>query len=223
MDAATNIGPRATADVTPDTTTTLELEATPTVIAWDASWALSGRLEDVAGEAIPDASVDLQSSIDGGASWATLQGETPVAGTSTYADTIYGTYQKMQFRLHYAGDATHAESYSSIVTVTPKVKLGKPVAPSSVKKGAKFTAYGSLTPKQPKHSKTVKIQCFIKKGGKWVLKKTVTATNANKGSATRYSAKFSLPSKGSWKLVAYSPATSQYANTTSGAEYLKAK
>jgi hypothetical protein len=223
MDAATNVGPRATADVTPDTKTTLELEAAPTVIAWNASWALSGRLEDVAGEAIPNASVDLQSSIDGGTNWATLQGETPAAGTSTYTDTIYGTYQKMQFRLHYAGDETHAESYSDIVTVTPKVKLGKPVAPSSVKKGARFTAYGSLAPKQSRNSKTVKIQCSIKKNGKWVLKKTVTATNANKGSATRYSAKFSLPAKGTWRLVAYSPRTDKYAKTTSGAEYLKAR
>ena len=95
--------------------------------------------------------------------------------------------------------------------------------PSSVKKGAKFTAYGALTPQQPENSKTVKIKCYLRSNGKWVLKKTVTATNAVKGSATRYSARFSLPTRGSWKLTAYSAATSKYAATTSGDEYMKVK
>jgi hypothetical protein len=71
-------------------------------------------------------------------------------------------------------------------------------------------------------SKTVQIKCYLKKSGNWVLKKTVQATNANKGSATKYSAKFSL-GKGSWKLVAFSPATTKYAKTTSGKDMVKAK
>jgi len=74
-----------------------------------------------------------------------------------------------------------------------------------------------------KGSKTVKIKCYLKKSGNWVLKKTVRATNANKGSATRYSAMFSLPAKGTWRLVAYSPSTALYAKTTSGNETLRVK
>jgi hypothetical protein len=202
--------------------TTLTLGAAPTTIDWAQPWSLTGELTS-GGAAIPDAQVNLQSSLDGGDTWATLQTETPAAGTSTYTDSIIGTYQKMQFRLFYAGDGVNYESsYSEPVTVTPRVKLGTPVAPASVTAGAKFTAYGSLKPTMSKGSKTVKIKCYLKQSGGWVLKKSIQATNAKQGSAMRYSAKFSL-SKGSWKLVAYSPSTAKYAKTTSGGKTLKAK
>ena len=48
-------------------------------------------------------------------------------------------------------------------------------------------------------------------------------TNKNYKSDSRYSAKFSLAARGSWKLVAYAAATSKYAATTSSAFYLKVK
>ncbi len=201
----------------------LTLSATPTVVNWAQPWALSGELMDSTMAPIPDAPVDLQASVDGGASYATLEGVMPAAGTSTYSGNHAAPYEKTVYRLFYAGDATHDPAWSDPVTVTPRVKLGTPVAPSSVKKGAKFTAYGSLTPQQPKNSKTIKIKCYLKQSGKWVLKKTVSATNANKGSASRYSAKFSLSTRGSWKLTASSAATSKYAATTSGSEILKVK
>ena len=107
--------------------------------------------------------------------------------------------------------------------MTPRVKLGAPVAPSTVKKQKTFTAYGALTPKQPRDSKTVKIKCYFKKNGKWTLKKTVSATNSNSGSASRYTARFSLPTAGSWKLIAYSAATTKYAATTSGDRLVRVK
>ena len=44
-----------------------------------------------------------------------------------------------------------------------------------------------------------------------MLKKTVTATNSTDGSASRYTARFSLAHAGSWKLVAYAAATAKYA------------
>ena len=203
--------------------TMLTFSATPTVVNWAQPWALNGKLMESDMDAIPDAPVDLQASIDGGASYATLEGVMPAAGTSTYSGNYAAPYENTIYRLFYAGDATHDPAWSDPVTVTPRVKLGTPVAPSSLKKGAKFTAYGSLTPQQPKSSKTVKIKCYLKQSGKWVLKKTVSATNANRGSATRYSAKFSLWTRGSWKLVGYSAATDKYATTTSGNETLKVK
>ena len=204
----------------------LTLGATPTVVNWAQPWALSGELMDSDSTTmapIPDAPVDLQASIDGGISYSTLEGVTPAAGTSTYSGSYAAPYEKTMYRLFYAGDATHDPAWSDPVTVTPRVKLGTPVAPSSVKKGAKFTAYGSLTPQQPKNSKTVKIKCYLKQSGKWVLKKTLSATNANRGSASRYSARFSLSTKGTWKLTASSAATSKYAATTSGSEFMQVK
>ena len=119
--------------------TTLTMSAVPTTIDWAQPWALSGELTS-GGLAIPGATVDLQVSVDGGAAWSTWQTETPAAGTSTYADSITGVYQKMQFRLIYAGEGeTYEPSESDPVTVTPRVKLGTPVAPATVNTGSKFT------------------------------------------------------------------------------------
>ncbi len=201
---------------------TLTMSATSTTIDWVQPWAFSGELTS-GGLAIPGAEVNLQASIDDGATWSTWQVVPWVAATSTCADGITGVYQKMQFRLIYAGDGSYEASESDPMTVTPRVKLGTPVAPASVTARSTFTAYGSLKPQQPKGSKIAKIECYLKKNGSWVFKKTIQATNANPGSSsTRYSAKFSL-SKRSWKLVAYSPATAMYAKTTSGNETLKVK
>jgi hypothetical protein len=63
----------------------------------------------------------------------------------------------------------------------------------------------------------------VKKNGAWALKKTVPATSANHGSATRYRASLSLPTKGSWKLVAACGATKANAATTSASAYTKVK
>ncbi len=64
----------------------------------------------------------------------------------TYGVAVQPT-RKTMYQLVFEGDASHAAATSPTVTVTPEVKLGKPHAPSSVKKGKQFTAYGDLTPK----------------------------------------------------------------------------
>jgi len=109
------------------------------------------------------------------------------------------------------------------VTVTPKVKLGKPAAPSTVRRGIRFTAYGSLVPRAPASSHTVRIRCYRRQSGVWVLVKTVVATNRDHATYSRYSAGFTLPARGNWKLTAYAAATSRYAATTTGAQFLTVK
>ena len=105
---------------------------------------------------------------------------------------------------------------SSKYKVTPMVKLGTPVAPRTVKEDATFSVYGSFIPRQTAGHKDVKVKCYRKtSSGKWALKKTVSATNTNYSTYTRYKVRLSLPSTGRWKLVAYFPATSKYAATTS--------
>ena len=222
-DTALNYATPATADATPAIETSLTLTATPAVVNWGQSWQLDGTLRTAADEAIPDAGVDLEQSIDGGATWTLAKALTATLGTSTYLDDVAAPQRKTQYRLVYAGDSAHAGSQSDVVTVTPRVKLGKPVVPSSVKKKTAFSVYGSLVPKQASGSKTVKIKCYLKKHGAWALTKTVTATNRNNGSASRYRVTFSLPSAGSWKLVASAAATAKFAATTSSAAFLKVK
>ena len=129
-----------------------------------------------------------------GSSWQLLQMLDPTAPFA-YVSAVQPT-RKTMYQLVFEGDASHAAATSPTVTVTPKVKLGKPHAPSSVKKGRQFTAYGDLTPKATAGSHTVKIKCYQKKSGVWKLKTTVKTTNRNYQSASRYSAKFSLTATG---------------------------
>ena len=131
--------------------------------------------------------------------------------------------RKTMYRLVFEGDASHAAATSLTVTVTPKVKLGKPHAPSSVKKGKQFTRLRRPHAQGTAGSHTVKIKCYQKKSGVWKLKKTVKTTNKDYESASRYSARFSLTARGSWKLVAFAAATSKYAATTSSPFYMKVK
>ncbi len=189
---------------------------------WGQPWALSGQLNSAGDDPVPGATVELQASTNGWVSW-TRETLSPAAGTSTYLDSVAAPVRKTQYRLVYGGNESYEASMSTPVTVTPKVKLGRPVAPSAVVRNKTFTAYGSLTPKQTPGSRTVKIKCYLRRSGTWVLKKTVTATNSTYGSASRYRARFSLAPAGAWKLVAYSAATSKYAATTSGPEYLRVR
>ena len=107
--------------------------------------------------------------------------------------------------------------------MTPRVKLGRPVAPKAVKKGSKFTAYGSLVPRHASGTKVVRIKCYQKVSGHWRLRQTVKTVARSYKSYSRYSAKFSLTRRGSWKLVAAYSATAKYAAKTSSAKYVRVR
>jgi hypothetical protein len=220
-DAATNVGPPTdTEAATPRFDADLALETSATVVNWGGAATLSGALTDGAEPFTAGQQVRAEYSYDG-STWELLQLLSP-SGTFTYSVNVQPT-RKTTYRLVFEGDAKHEDATSDTVTVAPRVKLGKPVAPSSVKKGARFTAYGDLAPRASAGSHTVKIKCYLKQSGSWKLKKTVTTTNKYYKSYSRYSARFTLPAKGSWKLVAGAAATSRYAATISGAEYLRVK
>jgi len=210
VDAATNVGPLSRYPVD------LTFQTSAAVVGWDKEATLTGALTDGAEAFTEGKVVTVQSSIDAGATW-TDAGEYDLDALAGYSVT---PKQKTRYRLVYAGDSVHQAEESAVVTVAPRVKLGKPAAPSSVKRRARFTAYGSVGPKQKVGAKVVRIKCYLKQGGKWRYVKSVKASNKT---ATRYSAKLSLPGRGTWKLVASYKATSLYAATTSGAEYLRVK
>jgi hypothetical protein len=213
VDTATNIGPPSRYPVD------LSVAAAASVVGWGKQATLTGELTDGAEPFAEGKVVTVQSSMDGGDTW------NDVAEFDLIALAGFGVKpaQKTQYRLAFAGDSVHAAAESDPVTVTPRVALGKPSAPSNVRKGAAFGAYGSLTPKHAAGAKSVRIKCYLKQGGKWRHVKTVKAANRTVKSATRYSARLSLPSRGSWKLVANYAATAKFAATTSGAEYMRVK
>ena len=220
-DAATNIGPPSSTQTTvPRADSQLTLQTSASTVNWGGEASLTGELTDGAEPFTAGQQVRLEWSYNG-TTWSLLQTLDP-ATPFTYGLAVAPT-QKTRYRLVFEGDATHATATSLPVTVTPRVKLGTPAAPSAVKKGSKFTAYGHLVPRHSSGSRTVKIKCYLKKSGAWKLQQTVTATNRYYKTYSRYSAKFALMARGSWKLVASTAASAKYASTTSGAKYLKVK
>lgn len=220
-DAATNVGsPTATEQVDPKAPAQLTLQTSAKTVNWGGKATLTGDLTDGVEPFTAGQQVRVEWSY-GGTEWTLLQMLDPLSPYA-YGVAVSPT-RKTLYRLVFEGDATHAAATSPKVTVTPRVKLGRPAAPKTVKKGKKFTAKGSLMPRHASRSKTVKIKCYQKKSGKWRLRKTVTATNRNYKTYSRYSKRFSLKAKGSWKLVASYKATAKYASTTSGARYVKVK
>ena len=117
---------------------------TPITVGWGKAATLSGTLGDGA-EPFPEGSVvTVQSSVNGGATWADV-GEYDLDG-ATRASAVTPT-QKTQYRLVYAGDSVHRGGESPVVTVTPQGHARQAaVAPSAVKRGVKFTVYGSISP-----------------------------------------------------------------------------
>jgi peptidoglycan/xylan/chitin deacetylase (PgdA/CDA1 family) len=198
----------------------LTLETSHRVVRWGGSAALTGALTDGAEAFTAGQKARLQRSTNGSV-WTLLQVLDPSAAF-TYSAAVQPR-RKTMYRLVFPGDAAHSGATSPRVTVTPSVKLGKPVAPGTVSRNVRFTSYGSLVPSAPAGSHSVRIRCYRRQSGIWVRIKTVVATNRDYSTYSRYSAGFTLPSRGDWKLTAYAPATSRYAAASSNAEFLMVK
>ena len=222
VDAATNVGPRsAVADATPAAVSQLTLRASAATVKWRGSAMLTGELTDGADPFAVGQQVSLEWSYDG-ATWTALPTMLDPDASFAYAVAV-APMQKTMYRLVFAGDLAHAAVTSVPVTVTPRAKLGRPVAPKTVKMRKRFSAHGTLAPRHSAGKSYVKIKCYQKKSGKWRLRTTVKATTRNYKSYSRYSATFSLRARGSWKLVASYRATAKYAATNSSARYVRVK
>lgn len=218
-DAATNVGPRSNAvTAVPGVLTAVTLKTSAGVVPWGGRAALTGTLS--AGSGLAGKTVSVQASVAGG-DWTTVG--SPVTGAGGSFSTAVTPTEATSYRVAFAGDTTYGASTSESVVVTPMVRLAAVSAPASVTKNRAFAATGSLTPQMPAGSSTVKIRCYLKKGGAWKLRSTFSAKNSDKGAASVYRAAVKLVVAGRWKLVAYAPATAQYAATTAAARYVTVK
>ena len=105
---------------------------------------------------------------------------------------------------------------SSTLALAPKVALGTPKAPKTMKRARYYTVYGSLKPRHKSGTKPVRIYKYKKVNGKWKSYGYVKARAYKYGSYSRYKVNMRLTSKGSWRLRAYAPADSRHAKTWSG-------
>ena len=222
-DEATNVGPRSNEETaSPRIATTLTIEAAATIVRYKGTTTLTVHLTDSEGTALPGYTIDIQSSIDWGATWPTI-------GT---AESDGGTFvtpaltQATKFRATWAGDGEYGAATSSYVLVKPKVYLDAPRVPDSLVEDVRFLAYGNF---KPRHAvgwnKAVKLYCWRKNlvTGEWVLKKTAWCKTVNFLTYSRYKVGIALPSKGVWKLRAYAPEDRKHAATWSAATYRRVR
>jgi hypothetical protein len=214
-DAQTNVGPRSlTVSATPQYASALTLATPPAVVAWNAAVTLTGTLTYGSALALPGQIVSAQASPDGTA-WTRLGNCTAGAVAGQYIFVVHPT-ARTQYRLSFAALADYTASSSEPAVVTPRPQtLGTPSAPAKVRKGKAFAVSGVLKPHHTNGAHSVVIKCFLKSRGKWVLKKTVRATNYALASYSTYRARVTLATVGSWRMCAYYADSVSYAATTS--------
>jgi hypothetical protein len=199
--------------------TTLTISAALKVVAYKAPATFTGALTDAQASPVTGYTVQLQTSFDQVA-WTSVQDVAPIDGPYAYQYTAsFVPARATWFRFFFAGDAAWAASQSLPILVKPRVSLSTPVVPASVHPGVKFLAYGFLKPRHASGAVYVKLRCYRKSGGAWVLKKVVSAPDVGYKTYTKYKARFSLGA-GRWKLVARYAGTTKYA-TTSAADVLR--
>ncbi len=206
VDTATNVGPRSnTVDAVPAIPTKLTLKTTTPTVPFGSRATLTAELKAEA-TALAGKDVTLEWSPDGTSGWQTLQTLSPEpapAPGNTYRVSVTPYLGlRTSYRLSLPAAAPYAAGQSQTVTVTPKVYLAAPSAPRAVASGHAFTAYGDLKPHKRSGAHSVRILCYRRTSGRWVLKKTVTATDKNRFTFTRYQARITLPSVGRWRLRA---------------------
>ncbi|HET6351467.1 MAG TPA: hypothetical protein VFG89_04975 [Coriobacteriia bacterium] len=197
------------------TSLALSVPATPAY----ASATVSGNVT-ASGAVVPGRSVKIEQSTNGSSWSAAVSVVTDANGGFAWAAN---PKVKTWYRASFAGDTAYKASSSAVVIAKPKVSLGTPVAPKTMKAKKGYTVYGSLKPKHTSGSKSsVRIYKYKWVSKKWKAYGYVRATNTNYHGYTRYKVKMSLPSKGTWKLVAKAPVDAQHTATTS-AKYDKVK
>jgi hypothetical protein len=208
-----NMGARSLA-ITPKATPALSTTGAGT-IAYGAKRSIIGTLSAGIGKPIAGRTVVLKSASSATAtSWASAATTTTVA-SGRYKFVVAPTTTKY-YRVSFAGDATYNPRTSGTMAVAVQVFLSAPVAPSVVTSNVAFATYGYLKPRHVAGAKSILIQCQRLESGIWVLKQTVSATNSDYLTYTKYTASLKLASSGSWRLRAYHPADTTNAATYSG-------
>ena len=109
------------------------------------------------------------------------------------------------YRFVFLGNAAYAASFSNTVTIRVRPFVGRPMVPMTVKAGKLFIVRGSLKPRFPAGAKTVTIKAYRSKGGKWVLVKSLRATNVDTVKYTKYRVTTRFTKKGKYRFRAFTP------------------
>jgi hypothetical protein len=199
--------------------TSATFKANTTVVSYGGTATFTGVLSSTS--ALSGKTVVLQYSTNN-TTWRDTSVSTVTDALGAY--TLKSTAaSKRYFRVRFSGDTDFASTTSAAAMVTPRVYLTRSTAPTKIGKGKAFTSYGYLKPRHTSGTYPVKIRAYRYQSGKWVLRKTVSAKASNYSTYTKYTARFTLPYTGKWRLRSYHAADSKYAATYSTYRYVTVK
>lgn len=200
----------------PNRKTTTKAIASTRSPTYGGSAYVASQLFDADGKLVEGQQMNRYRSYDG-RTW-TYVGSSPSVAAAADGAWVSGITRRVWFQARLKADGDHLyapESSRVTVLIKPQVKLGTPVAPSSVKRGAAFSAYGYLEPKRTAGASSVWIKKYKKSGSSWVYAGYVKAKNVTSGSKTKYVVSTSIGTAGTYKLAAYAPADDGHSATTS--------
>ncbi len=183
--------------------TAMTVSAIPSVGQYGSWVTLHGRLVlTETGVPVKNATgVTLWRSTDGGVTWRYVRDATFDSADGMHEAPWRPTSSSI-FRMRFGGDTLHMPCVSGPVAVPVRAWLSQPQAPYSVRAGSTFTCYGYLKPRHTPGSYPVTLRCFRYESGRWVLRRIVSARAYDNLGNTKYARRFSLPSRGSWRIIA---------------------
>lgn len=191
-------------------TLTMSASRPPATVAYGGTARFSASLTAPDGTPARGRAVRLESSSDGVRWTANAAPVSSILGTYT---ATASPSQRTWYRLAFPGDTFDAPVAATSAIVTPRVYLPAPTVPTVAYRARTFTVAGSLRPRHTAGARSVRLLCSRYESGRWVLRATVYAVNADYSTYTRYTGRVTLPYRGTWRIVAYHPADGAHAAT----------
>ncbi|RJQ53836.1 MAG: hypothetical protein C4521_06665 [Actinobacteria bacterium] len=218
-DTAGGWSPAASASARPKGATTLLLTSPVALASYGEEISLAGSLTNGTGPIPATLAVTLWRSCDGGAKWAKVATARYDWATHTYKASAIMICDSL-FQMQFAGDLANVSCISNAVAVESKAYLGKPIAPSTVRRYAYFNTYGLLL---PGHSSSVTLYFYrYLPGTGWSLYTQRTAAVSNYTFYSKHSTRYRLPYRGLWCVKAYH-ADACHADSWSAATYINVR
>ena len=224
-DAQTNVGPRsneatATAPVPPDLeATTLAIAPVPAWVVFGGPVVLRATLSDGAGGPLPGQAVRVARwRVTDPAGWTDLGLSAPGVAPGEYT-FVARSRVRTYYRFSLAATGTYAGTLQT-ASLVPRLRvLARPDVPARVRSGRYFTVSGLVRPQLANGARDIRVRCYLRSDSRWVLRKTVRATNHAYSSYTQYRVRLRLTTRGAWAVRALYPGSallSPFARTTSG-------
>ncbi len=197
--------------------------AAPTTCSWGGTALVKGKLWSDVEPFLAGREVSVEARPYGSSAWSTVA--TATTGADGWYQARVSPKKRTAYRVHFAGEGELVQVTSYTRTITPRAVVTKPTVPRKVIRNRRFSSYGYIRPKHVKGAKSVGIKCYKWDSARRRYRYHHTVWAVNQGydtvkARTRYYARYSLPHRGKWKLVAWTKADTWHATTYAAPRYL---